>query len=70
MGLVPKETEMGKPKATSAMGQIAQGLIQNYLGPDCRVADMERFVAALIQSLQDAYTQGWNDRGAVEKRPK
>ena len=59
---------MAKPKATSAMGPIAHGLIQNYLGPDRQVTDMERFVAALIQALQDAYTQGWNDRGAVDRR--
>ena len=49
-------------EATSAMRPIVHGLIQDYLGPDHRVTDMERFVTALMQALHDAYTQGWKDR--------
>ena len=48
-------------EAGSAMGPIAHGLIQDYLGPDHRVIDMERFVIALMQALYDAYAQGWKD---------
>jgi hypothetical protein len=44
------------------MSPIAHGLIQDYLGPDHRVIDMERFVTALMQALHNAYTQGWKDR--------
>jgi hypothetical protein len=51
-----------RPEATSAMSPIAHGLIQDYLGPDHRVIDMERFVTALMQALHNAYTQGWKDR--------
>ena len=38
------------------MGPIAHGLIQDYLGPDHRVIDMERFVIALMQALYDTLT--------------
>ena len=30
------------PEASSAMGPIARSLIEDYLGPDHRVIDMER----------------------------
>jgi len=44
--------------------QIAHGLIQGYIGPDHRVTDMRSFIGALVQALQTAHQQGWNDRGA------
>jgi hypothetical protein len=49
-------------EASSAMGPIARGLIQDFLGPDRRVIDMDRFITALMQALHDAYAQGWKDR--------
>jgi hypothetical protein len=42
--------------------QIAHGLIQGYIGPDHRVMDMPSFFGALVQALQAAHQQGWNDR--------
>jgi hypothetical protein len=42
--------------------QIANGLIQSYIGPDSRVVDMPSFYGALVQALQ-AHQQGWKDRG-------
>ena len=42
-------------------------LIQDYLGPDHLVTDVERFFTALMQALQHAYALGWNDRGDVER---
>ena len=54
------------PEASSAMGPIARGLIEDYLGPDHRVIDMERFFTALMQALHDAYAQGWKDRGQIK----
>jgi hypothetical protein len=58
-----------KPEATSAMGPIAHALIQDYLGPDHRVTNMERFFTALMQALHDAYALGWKDRGLVTREP-
>ena len=55
-----------KPRAMSALGPIAQALIEGYLGPDHKVIDMERFFPALMQALQDAYTLGWKDRGEIK----
>jgi hypothetical protein len=46
--------------------QIAHGLIQGYIGPDHRVMDMPSFYAALVQALQAAHQQGWNDRAEAE----
>ena len=46
--------------------QIAQGLIQGYIGPDDRVLDMQNFYRALMQALQAAHHQGWNDRSEAE----
>ena len=54
------------PEASSAMGPIARGLIEDYLGPDHRVIDRERFFIALLHALHDAYAQGWKDRGQVK----
>ena len=45
--------------------QIANGLIQSYIGPD-RVVDMPSFYGALVQALQAAHQQGWKDRGEAE----
>jgi hypothetical protein len=45
--------------------QIAHGLIQGYIGPDHRVTNMESFYRALVQALQAAHHQGWNDRAAT-----
>jgi len=41
--------------------QIARGLIQGYIGPDHRVLDIPKFYLALVQALQSARQQGWND---------
>jgi hypothetical protein len=46
--------------------QIANGLIQSYIGPDTRVVDMSSFYGALVQALQAAHQQGWKDRGEAE----
>ena len=56
-----------KLKTQSALGPIAHALIQDYLGPDQRVIDMERFFTALMQALHDAYALGWKDRGEIER---
>ena len=47
--------------------QIANGLIQSYIGPDSRVVDMPSFYGALVQALQAAHQQGWKDRGEEGK---
>jgi hypothetical protein len=47
--------------------QIAQGLIQGYIGPDHRVLDMPSFFGALVQALLAAHEQGWKDRGEAER---
>jgi hypothetical protein len=39
------------PGASSAMGPIARGLIEDYLGPDRRVVDMERLFTPLMQGV-------------------
>jgi hypothetical protein len=44
--------------------QIAHGLLQGYIGPDHRVMDMPSFFGALVQALQAAHQQGWNDSRA------
>ena len=64
-----KKQGASKPKAQSALGPIAHALVQDYLGPDHKVIDMERFFTALMQALHDAYALGWKDRGEIE-RPK
>ena len=46
--------------------QIAQGLIQLYIGPDFRVMDVPSFYGALVQAIQAAHQQGWKDRGEAE----
>jgi hypothetical protein len=46
--------------------QIAHGLIQGYIGPAYRVMDMPSFYGALVQALQSAHQQGWNDRTEAE----
>jgi hypothetical protein len=43
------------PEASSAMGPIAHGLIEDYLGPDHRIIDVERCFTALMHALYDAY---------------
>ena len=40
-----------KLKGRSALGLIAQALIQDHLGPDRKVTDVERFFTALTQAL-------------------
>ncbi len=50
------------------MGPVAQGLIQDYLGPDHRIIDLDRFSTALVQALYDAYAQGWKDHSEVAER--
>jgi hypothetical protein len=53
-------------EASSAMGRIAEGLLQDYLAPG--VFDMDRFRIALVQALYDAYVQGWKDCEEVGKK--
>jgi hypothetical protein len=48
-------------------GQIAHGLIKEYIGPDHRAMDMSSFYRALVQALQAAHQQGWKDRGEAAK---
>jgi hypothetical protein len=48
-------------------GQLAHRLVQRFIGPDRRVADMQSFFRALSQALQEAHTQGWKDRAEAEK---
>jgi hypothetical protein len=62
-----EQHRQAKPEASSAMGPIAHALIQDYLGPDHRVTNMERFFTALMQALHDAYALGWKDRGDVDR---
>ena len=45
---------------------IAHGLMQGYIGPDQRVQDMRGFFGALVDALQAAHQQGWNDRAEAE----
>ena len=59
-----------KLEARSAMGAIAQALIQDHLTPDRKVTDVERFFTALTQSLNDTYALGWNDCREVKGRTK
>ena len=40
-----------KPRAMSALGPIAHALIQDHLGPDQGVTNVERFFTALMQAL-------------------
>jgi hypothetical protein len=47
--------------------QIADRLIQNFIGPDYRVMDMCGFFESLVQALQQAHAQGWRDRAETEK---
>lgn len=46
--------------------KIAHGLIQGYIGPDHRVMDMPSFYSAIVQALQAAHHQGWNERAETE----
>ena len=41
--------------------QIADGLIRDYLDPDYKVTDLRGFLGALVQALEAAHQQGWND---------
>ena len=60
----------GDSKGVSAMTdneaqQIAHGLIQGYIGPDHKVMDMQSFYWALVEALQKAHQQGWQDCAAA-----
>jgi hypothetical protein len=41
--------------------QIADGIIQSYIGPDHKVTDMRAFFGALVLALEAAHQQGWKD---------
>ena len=43
-------------------GEIVRGIIQSYIGPDHRVIDMQTLYGVLVESLQKAHQQGWDDR--------
>jgi hypothetical protein len=40
---------------------VAQELIQTYIGPDLRVVSVQHFHSALIQALKDARLKGQDD---------
>jgi hypothetical protein len=50
-----------KLEARSSLGPIAQALIQDHLGPDRKVTDVEGFFTAPTQILHNAYALGWKD---------
>jgi hypothetical protein len=58
--------QLRSKSAASAMGLIAQGLLQDYLAPG--VFDLGRFRIALVQALYDAYAQGWKDCQGVDTK--
>ena len=60
-----EKKNLPNPEAGSAMGPIAHALIQDYLGPDHKVTDMERFFTALMQALHDAYTLEPEHKSAI-----
>jgi hypothetical protein len=45
--------------------QVANGLIQGYIGPDHKVMDMQSFYSALMQALRAARIRGEDDAGDV-----
>jgi len=61
---------MTKKKLEARRGPIAQALIQDQLGLDRKVTDVERFFTALTQALHDAYALGWKDCREVKRRTK
>ena len=46
--------------------EVANGLIQAYVTPDQRVRDMPSFYRVLVQALQAAHQQGWDDHAEAE----
>jgi hypothetical protein len=48
-------------------GEVAQGIIQSYIGPDRRVSDLSVLYRVLVQALQGAHEQGWEDGAEAEK---
>jgi hypothetical protein len=50
--------------------EIAQGIIQSYIGPDHRVTDVPSLYRVLVQALQGAHQQGWQDGAEAEKLAK
>ena len=60
-----KKLVRSKPRAMSALGPIADALVQGHLEPDQKVIDRERFFTALMQALHDAYALGWKDRSEI-----
>jgi hypothetical protein len=51
-------------------GKVADGLIQSYVGPDQKIADMRGFHWALVYALKNAHSQGWKDRMEAESLVK
>jgi hypothetical protein len=51
-------------------GEIVRGIIQSYIGPDHRVMDMPSLYRVLVQALQAAHQQGWQNRANVENLSK
>jgi hypothetical protein len=47
-------------------GEIVRGIIHSYIGPDHKIMDMQNFYRVLVQALQRAHHQGWNDRVEAE----
>jgi hypothetical protein len=48
-------------------GEVAQGIIQSYVGPDHRVSDLSSLYRVLVQALQGAHEQGWEDHAEADK---
>ena len=59
-----------KLEARSALGPLAQALIQDHPGPDRKVSDVGRFLTALTQALHDAYALGGRDCREVKEWTK
>jgi hypothetical protein len=51
-------------------GEIVRGIIHSHISPDHRVMDMQSFYRVLVQALQKAHQQGWQDRAGTENLPK
>jgi hypothetical protein len=45
--------------------QIAYDLIQKYI-PDHKVIEVRSFFGVLVQHLEQAYAESWNDRARTE----
>jgi hypothetical protein len=56
-----QESEALEARMNAEAAAKAHGLIQDYLGPDHKVIDMQRFYLALVSALKAAREQGQAD---------